>query len=229
MDIVHKFLNRDVEQEQLKDTVQDAESKLEGLREQFLAFKRDTEGLALDDGREDEGAPGDIYKEVERHEQILNDAMRRHDMCRTRLQRTTLQVEHMKRWIERVGRLLSHFEEPCKVDQPQDMPLFFQRLSVMLEKFLAHVTNQVQEGRLKPDVMLEEERKLHSAQGRLLKDAQFVSNNTRWRNIQDPGPAGQGSEEDDPAKVLAGDRDRCKQESADLMRQAEYQKRRPKT
>ena len=32
MDIVHKFLNRDVEQEQLKGAVAEAESKLESLQ-----------------------------------------------------------------------------------------------------------------------------------------------------------------------------------------------------
>merc|ERR1719254_321090 len=42
MDIVHKFLNRDVEQEQLKNSVKDAEVRLEALRQDFEAFKRDT-------------------------------------------------------------------------------------------------------------------------------------------------------------------------------------------
>merc|ERR1719183_1937921 len=40
MDIVHKFLNRDVEHEQLKGSVKDAEVKLEELRQDFYAFKR---------------------------------------------------------------------------------------------------------------------------------------------------------------------------------------------
>merc|ERR1719161_2462131 len=43
MDIVHKFLNRDVEHEQLKSAVKEAESRLESLREEFELFKRDTE------------------------------------------------------------------------------------------------------------------------------------------------------------------------------------------
>merc|ERR1719181_1226288 len=48
MDIVHKFLNRDVEHEQLKSSVRDAEVRLEMLREQFERFKRDTDGLSFD-------------------------------------------------------------------------------------------------------------------------------------------------------------------------------------
>merc|ERR1712183_1130390 len=50
MDIVHKFLNRDVEHEQLKGAVKDAEVRLEALRQDFDAFKRDTEGITFDPG-----------------------------------------------------------------------------------------------------------------------------------------------------------------------------------
>merc|ERR1719316_2559592 len=44
MDIVHKFLNRDVEHEQLKSSVKEAEARLEALRDEFDRFKKDTEG-----------------------------------------------------------------------------------------------------------------------------------------------------------------------------------------
>merc|ERR1719421_2686717 len=43
MDIVHKFLNRDVEHEQLKGAVKEAEARLDGLREEFEHFKRKVE------------------------------------------------------------------------------------------------------------------------------------------------------------------------------------------
>merc|ERR1719281_1474564 len=48
MDIVHKFLNRDVEHEQLRASVKDAEVRLEALRQDFDAFKRQTEGITFD-------------------------------------------------------------------------------------------------------------------------------------------------------------------------------------
>merc|ERR1719378_840440 len=48
MDIVHKFLNRDVEHEQLKSSVKESEVRLESLREEYDRFKRDTEGLTFD-------------------------------------------------------------------------------------------------------------------------------------------------------------------------------------
>merc|ERR1711904_322704 len=49
MDIVHKFLNRDVEQEQLKGGVAEAESKLESLQADHESFKRSTEGVVPQD------------------------------------------------------------------------------------------------------------------------------------------------------------------------------------
>merc|ERR1711998_90780 len=48
MDIVHKFLNRDVEHEQLKSSVKEAEARLEALRDEFDRFKKDTDSLAFD-------------------------------------------------------------------------------------------------------------------------------------------------------------------------------------
>merc|ERR1719262_1538994 len=48
MDIVHKFLNRDVEHEQLKSSVKEAEVRLETLREQFEKLKGSTDGLTID-------------------------------------------------------------------------------------------------------------------------------------------------------------------------------------
>merc|ERR1719262_55517 len=47
MDIVHKFLNREVEQEQLKTSVKDAEARLETLRDQYERFKRDADGVSF--------------------------------------------------------------------------------------------------------------------------------------------------------------------------------------
>merc|ERR1719198_2615051 len=62
MDIVHKFLNREVEHEQLRGSVKDSEVRLEALRQDFDAFKRETEGITFDSNAT--GRSGDIYKEV---------------------------------------------------------------------------------------------------------------------------------------------------------------------
>merc|ERR1740122_479824 len=96
MDIVHKFLNRDVEHEQLRNTVKEAENRLEALRLKFDSFKRDTDGLTFD--ADPTGRSRDIYLEVEDHEGKLNQSLKEHEQSRQRLQGCTLQVEHMKRW-----------------------------------------------------------------------------------------------------------------------------------
>merc|ERR1719388_726857 len=48
MDIVHKFLNREVEHEQLRASVKEAEVRLETLRKDFEQVKKDTEGITFD-------------------------------------------------------------------------------------------------------------------------------------------------------------------------------------
>merc|ERR1719217_842667 len=85
MDIVHKFLNRDVEHEQLKSAVREAETKLEGLREEFERFKRDHDGLSYDPDAASRSRS--IYMEVEEHEATLNQALKDHEQSRQRLQR----------------------------------------------------------------------------------------------------------------------------------------------
>merc|ERR1712136_323745 len=141
MDIVHKFLNRDVEQEQLKDTVQDAESKLEGLREQFLAFKRDTDGLTFD--TELTGRSRTIYLEFEENEAALSQAIKAHEQSRAKLQQSTLQIEHMKRWANRMAGSLKMFEDCVRVDKPADLPIYFQQMQRAVDKSIAHIVQQI--------------------------------------------------------------------------------------
>merc|ERR1719240_1097992 len=82
MDIVHKFLNRDVEHEQLKSAVAEAESKLESLLADFEQYKRQTEGIVPQDTA---GSQRGIYQEVE-------------DVMGQLLQKLTLAFEDVKRW-----------------------------------------------------------------------------------------------------------------------------------
>merc|ERR1719262_806249 len=73
MDIVHKFLNRDVEHEQLKSSVKEAEMRLETLREQFEKLKSSTDGMTFDP--DPSGIARNIYLEVEDHEEQLNQVL----------------------------------------------------------------------------------------------------------------------------------------------------------
>merc|ERR1719343_72663 len=135
MDIVHKFLNRDVEHEQLRGSVKEAEVRLELLRQHFEAFKRDTEGITFEDPATSSSG-GALYKDIEQSEQKLNQAIEEHEACRARLQKTTLQMEHAKRWAIRVGQMLSQFEEPSKVEGPKDLANFFRKMESTAQKFV---------------------------------------------------------------------------------------------
>lgn len=221
MDIVHKFLNRDVEHEQLKGSVKDAEVRLEALRQDFDAFKRDTEGIAFDTNAK---GPGDIYKEIEQSERKLNDAMEEHEHCRNRLQKTTLQVEHMKRWSTRVGMLLSNFEEPVRVEGPADLANFFRKLQGSIEKFSVHVAEQILEEKVTPKSLSAAMTREFQEQSRLLsKSSDFLKSNCRVVFPQDDR---HGSAED-TQDAFEEDREKCKRESDELHKhmQAEQSKK----
>lgn len=236
MDIVHKFLNRDVEHEQLKGSVKDAEVRLEALMQDFEAFKRETEGVTFDPTG---SGVGGLYKEIEQSEQDLVEAMEEHEACRARLQRTTLQTEHVKRWATRVGQLLSAFEEPVKVESPADMAPFFQRLEAGVEKFVNLVSHQISEGKVTRKALLQVMTREYNDQARLLSSQDFLRANCRVPAAADGatiGPGrptsrqGPGGGEDDPATAFAEDRDRCKKDAVELASraQAEQLKKRPK-
>jgi len=229
MDIVHKFLNRDVEHEQLKGSVKDAEVRLEALRQDFDAFKRDTEGITFDPAAI--GRSGDIYKDFEESERVLNDAMKEHEMCRVRLQKTTLQVEHLKRWTARVGQLLVAFEDPVDVKGPKDLPAFFSRLEVAVEKFVKFVDQQLRDVKITRKGLSQVQTREYNEQAKLLASEQFLRANCRVPATADGRPVSrQGGADDDPDALFAADREKCKADSGDLARtvQAEQQKKRPK-
>merc|ERR1719181_2345209 len=80
MDIVHKFLNRDVEHEQLKSSVKDSESRLQALQDQFNHFKRDTDGKTLDPDAT--GRTRTLYLDKEEQEAKLQQVLKDHEHSR---------------------------------------------------------------------------------------------------------------------------------------------------
>merc|ERR1719197_1663196 len=177
MDIVHKFLNRDVEHEQLKNAVKEAETKLEALQD--------------------------------------------HEMSRTRLQKSTLQVEHMKRWANRMSRSLAAFEDPVAIDKPADLLPYFQQLQHTVEKFIAHIQSQLSSGKVQRKTMSQAASKEYHEQARLLNDKEFIRSNCRVPVSADGRPAsggpggrqGQSGNEEDPAVALANEREKHKSDS----------------
>lgn len=230
MDIVHKFLNREVEHEQLRASVKEAEARLEALRQNFDTFKHETEGITFDSSAA--GRSGGIYKEVEETEKQLSDSLKEHEMCRMRLAKTTLQVEDMKRWTTRVGALLSAFEEPGQVQGPTDLPVFFRRLDSAVQKFLAYVGSQIGDSKITRKILSQVHTRENNEQARLLANDQFLRSNCRVPASADHRPSSkQGGVDDDPDALFAADRDNRKTDSNDKVREAqaaEAQKKRQK-
>eukprot|EP00405_Crypthecodinium_cohnii_P032219 CAMPEP_0206520126 /NCGR_PEP_ID=MMETSP0324_2-20121206/65588_1 /ASSEMBLY_ACC=CAM_ASM_000836 /TAXON_ID=2866 /ORGANISM="Crypthecodinium cohnii, Strain Seligo" /LENGTH=295 /DNA_ID=CAMNT_0054013813 /DNA_START=30 /DNA_END=914 /DNA_ORIENTATION=+ len=216
LDIVHKFLNRDVEHEQLKSSVKEAEVRLETLRDQFERFKRDTDGMTFD--TKPESKSRDIYLEVEEYENRLAHLLKEHEQSRQRLQQSTLQVEHMKRWANRMGRSLAMFEDCTRVEKPADLPLFFQQMQRAVDKFIAHIVQQISSGKVQRKNMSQVASKEYHEARRLLADKDFLKANCRVPPSLDgarpTSRQGQNNGDEDPTpKEFQTDRDNCKKES----------------
>lgn len=233
MDIVHKFLNRDVEHRQLQTSVNDAEVMLEGLKAEFNKFKRETEGMAFDTDAIPELRSGAVYKEIEMNETMLSEAMEGHDICRARLQKTTIEVEHMKRWSAKIGTMLADFfPEPVRVDGPHDLKHFFKQLSVAAEVFVKDVEKQIKEHSINRKILREDAQREQGEHARLLANKEFLTRNCRVRTSADDRPivsrkahartdggdAG-AADNDDQVVAFADERQRLKKDSEQLERE----------
>eukprot|EP00928_Gymnodinium_smaydae_P090274 TRINITY_DN74101_c0_g1_i1.p1 TRINITY_DN74101_c0_g1~~TRINITY_DN74101_c0_g1_i1.p1 ORF type:complete len:530 (-),score=154.31 TRINITY_DN74101_c0_g1_i1:93-1682(-) len=222
MDIVHKFLNRDVELEQLRSSAKEAEARLETLREQYYRFKRDTDGMTFDP--DSIGRSRSLYLEVEEHEAHLSQVLKEHEESRQRLQQSTLQVEHMKRWAIRMGRTLQMFEDCIRVDKPSDLPLFFQHMNKAVEKFINHIVQQISSGKVQRKNMSQVASKEYHEASRLLTDKEFLKVNCRVPASLDAGRPqsrqGQAGQDEDTLEDMQQQRKRYKHESIEKEKEA---------
>jgi hypothetical protein len=141
MDIVHKFLNRDVEQEQLKGAVAEAESRLESLQADHEQFKRNTEGVVPQDMQ---GSQRGIYQEVEDVSLQLQKKLKSYNAAKERGQKLTLTFEDVKRWARRFNDSMKpQFDDESPLDTPQDIVKYFQGLVNVVTNFTSHATKEV--------------------------------------------------------------------------------------
>merc|ERR1712118_517898 len=231
MDIVHKFLNRDVEHEQLKSSVKEAEARLESLREEFDRFKRDTDSLAFDPHAAERSRS--IYQEVEEHEATLNQALKDHEQSRIRLQRTTLSVENMKRWSNRMSKALGTFDDPgqplVRVEKPADLPAYFRSLQRSIEKFVDHVAKQLSSVKLQKRTMTSAAAKEYDQHFRLLGNHDWLKANCRVPASADGRPQSarqpQTGSEEDPNVQIQNEREKLKKESDQTIVEANKKKK----
>lgn len=225
MDIVHKFLNREVEHEQLQASVREAEVRLEALREKFAGFKKNTDGLAFDTNGA--GATRTLYLDVEEHETHLNQVLKDHELGRQALQSSTVQIEHMKRWAARVGGPLRTYEDLVRVEKPADLPVFLQQLQRAVDRFIAVINQQ---GKVQKKNMAQIASKEYHEATRLLTDKEFLRVNCRVPTSLDAGrpatPQRPGQKDDEDLLDVQHDRERLKAESLERQR-VELQRKKP--
>lgn len=219
MDIVHKFLNREVEHESLKNSVKEAEGNLDLLRQRHEKLKQEMEGLPVDHIKS--RSPMALRKKLEQAEQKLNEAIEEQEACSVQLQKATLQSEHMKRWAARMGGVLAKVEEPAKVDVPADLPVFFRKFGFAVKKFIKRVSDQIKAGKINRKILRDFEKDENKEQKDLLSDKTFLySGNKRVPSPDKEGQvfptpwqgAGDGAEDHQPMNH-AEERDKCKNDS----------------
>jgi chromosome segregation ATPase len=221
MDIVHKFLNRDVEHEQLKSAVKEAELKLESLREEYDHFKRETEGITFDT---ESGVTRKIYQEVEDCEAHLNKCLHDHTASRERLQKTTLILEQMRAWCKRQNQSLLAFEEAAgHLESHSQLNDYFSGLKGTVDKFLSHIQQQALVGKVQKKTGQQLLAKEHHERGRLLNDKEFVRSNCRVPAQERPLSAPQKDRQDDfddPYAVMQAEREKYKFDSYNKIQEA---------
>lgn len=219
MDIVHKFLDRDVEHDQLKQSVKDAEGCLELLLKEYEACKKEASAIPSLEG----GGDFALYKDIEKTEQVLVQVNEDHEAKRLKLQSASLQAEHVKRWATRVGQLLeSYFDSPVKVDDLKDLKSFFHSLGGALEKFFRRVQERIREKEINKRAIADFVKKEYQEQSKVLSSREYLAKNCRvpaLTDLSEPKKEGrptsrQGKEgDDDPAMHLAEERARLKKDS----------------
>jgi len=220
MDIVHKFLHREIEQEQLKSSVKEAEGRLDVLRQNYEALKRNSEGVTFDPDASVHART--LYMSVEEHDADLIDKHKELEQSRLKLQQSTLQVEHMKRWANRMRISLSMFEDMVRVDKPTDLPVFYGQLERAVDKFKAHIAQQISSGKVQRRNMSQAASKEYHEASKLLSDKDFLNANRRVvLHQEDAGPpSAHGQAPHDPADEHQQERERCKHESQQLVAEA---------
>lgn len=217
MDIVHKFLNRDVEHEQLKSSVKNAELQLESLQRDFDRCQKNAEGMSF----ETIGKGGEIYKVVESSEQELLLAQETNEALRAALQRVTLCTEQVKRWAARVGHLCSCYEDAPRVDNLGNMPAFLFKMNSSVKKLVAEVKSQVEEGKINRKALAALTLAENKEQEKLCESVDFFKANckvTTASELQRLQMDARPPEDADTATHLPEERARLKNQSLKLVK-----------
>merc|ERR1719222_1862913 len=98
----------------------------------------------------------------------------------------------MKRWANRMGRSLVMFEDCVQVEKPADLPIFYQQMQRAVDKFIAHIVQQISSGKVQRRNMSQVASKEYHEASRLLTDKEFLKINCRVPAHLDVGRLNEG-------------------------------------
>merc|ERR1712232_29801 len=78
-----------------------------------------------------------------------------------------------------MGRSLSMFEDCVQVEKPADLPVFYNMMQRAVEKFIAHIVQQISSGKVQRKNMSQVASKEYHEARRLLADKDFLKVNCR--------------------------------------------------
>jgi len=202
MDIVHKFLNRDTEHEQLKQAVREAEAKLHSARE--AEASRPSEEGVLNSRPKTRG----LSTEVTEFEYILDEARRDHSELRKQLKSSTLLLDSIHRWTASIRKSLVAVQNIPPALHVDDLPAFFDELVLCVGKFLDSAHAEMPDARL-VKMTSEATNRAFTEQHKLLADKEFIRANCRIPSTVDERQDAGKRKKHDP---LAGEDERLDQE-----------------
>lgn len=233
MDIVHKFLTKDAEAEQLQRQVHEAEQRLERLRKDEA--ERHSEGVSFDlyddisrGATKGTSVPiGGLNAEVAQREQELATALHQHEELQRRLRRNTLQLEGVLRWAQRTHpsfRLAG--SKHGEAETLLDLPEYFEGIAHTVEAFLSRALDQYGANILAKRAQASLAKEFRD-QEYLLEDKDFQSRNCRVQpsvehpaladDAPTPGRRGKEAENAGEETDLLGERNRLKKEARSMV------------
>ncbi|KAF4696883.1 hypothetical protein FOZ60_014644 [Perkinsus olseni] len=198
MDIVHRFLNRELEQDHLRQCVKDAEAKLQGLKDENARLRAEaadanlfvpnSPGEELPDPLTNEDRS--LYIELdERERQLAKDRRRtRPPLGKIRMIIAKAATPPGARRRESTTPW-GAFEDPVDLSSPQcyqTLAQYFERLPRTIELFCAHVKEQLETGNVPIRSATQARSIAIREQNDLLNDEEFSRANCRVRSGAPP-------------------------------------------
>merc|ERR1712187_1051406 len=84
-------------------------------------------------------------------------------------------------------RALSMFEDPIRIDRPSDLLNFYAQMQRAVDKFIAHIVQQISSGKVQRKNMSQVASKEYHEARRLLADKDFLKVNCRVPASMDAG------------------------------------------